>query len=535
MSGTSAAAVVFGVGPFTEQAVSQPRFGSNPFGLGVASGDPEPDGVVLWTRLLLDAASGDARGKKVPVRWEVADDENFRRVVRRGTEPARPELGHSVHVEVGGLEPAREYFYRFKAGQQTSPVGKTKTTPAPGASVSELSFAFASCQMYEHGFFTAYRRMAEEDLDLVINLGDYIYEYGPGGYPSATGNVRQHQPAKEITTLSDYRARYAQYHSDEDLQAAHAAFPWIVTWDDHEVENNYADEISEDNVPPEQFLKRRVAAYQAYYENMPLRRTSVPKGPDLQLYRRLTYGSLAEFNVLDTRQYRDDQANGDGLDAPDSETRDPSRTLTGNQQESWLFDGLARSQARWNVLAQQIFFSELDLQSGPGKLYNMDAWDGYEAQRNRIADFLAGREVSNPVVLTGDIHLNWANDIKAEFGDPSSSTVGTEFVGTSITSGGNGSGTTNYGSPVPAENEHIKFFNDLRGYVRCTVTPDQWQADYRVLPFVNQPGAPVTTVASFVTENGSPGAQKSGGAPVADGASVEELERQRIQAESSGL
>lgn len=534
MSGASAAAVVFGLGTFTEEAVSRPRFGANPFGLGVASGDPEPDGVVLWTRLdtgLLGDDLQSKRNKKIPVRWEVAADESFRKVVRRGTEFARPELGHSVHVEVGGLAPAREYYYRFKAGPETSPVGRTKTTPEPGASVSELSFAFASCQMYEHGYFTAYRRMAEEDLDLVINLGDYIYEYGPGGYPSPTGNVRQHQPASEITTLSDYRTRHAQYRSDEDLQAAHAAFPWLVTWDDHEVENNYADEISEDNVDPEAFLARRAAAYQAYYEHMPLRLSSVPDGPNLLLYRRLTFGNLAEFNVLDTRQYRDDQANGDGLKAPSRESRSASRTLTGEAQESWLFDGLSRSQARWNVLAQQVFFSELDLRSGPGEIYNMDAWDGYEAQRNRIVDFLARGEVSNPVVLTGDIHLNWANDIKAEFSDPASRTVGTEFVGTSITSGGNGSGTTNYGSPIAAENEHIKFFNDLRGYVRCTVTPERWQADYRVLPFVNQPGAPVTTLASFVAENGNPGAQRSGGAPATTQRNMPDIEEDRVGAQ----
>ena len=318
LSGASAAALVFGAGPFSEKAASRPKFSGYPFRLGVASGDPLPDGVVLWTRLapkpLADDGHGGMPDRNVPVRWEVAADEGFRKVVRRGTEVARPELAHSVHVEVEGLAPARWYYYRFKAGDEISPVGRTRTAPAPGAKVSELSFAFASCQQFEHGYFTAYRRMAEEDLDLVVHLGDYIYEYGPNEYVAPGGNVRQHV-GEEIQSLADYRQRHAQYKGAPNLRRAHAAFPWIVTWDDHDAENNYADEISENDDPPEVFLRRRANAYQAYYEHMPLRRSSVPRGPDMRLYRRLTYGDLAEFNVLDTRQYRSDQPCGD--DFPD--------------------------------------------------------------------------------------------------------------------------------------------------------------------------------------------------------------------------
>ena len=535
LSGMGAAAVVLGAGPFTETALARPSFSDYPFSLGVASGDPRPDGVVLWTRLAPRPLAKDGRGGmpdgRVRVRWEVAGDENFARPVQNGTVYARPELAHSVHVEVDGLQPAREYFYRFKAGAEVSPVGRTKTAPALDSSPSRLAFAFASCQMYEHGYFTAYRHMSEEDLDFVFHLGDYIYEYGVAEYTAKSGVVRTHRPETEITTLADYRKRHAQYKTDGDLQAAHAAFPWVVTWDDHEVENNYADEVSEDGIVGPRFLRRRAAAYQAYYEHMPLRRRSVPRGPDMRLYRMLTFGDLARFNVLDTRQYRDDQANDDGIDPPNRETRDPSRTLTGEEQERWLFDSLRNSGATWDVLTQQVFFSQLDFKSGSGELFAMDIWDGYAGQRDRILDFIAENDVPNPVILTGDIHTNWANDVKADFDDPDSRTVATEYVGTSITSDGNGSDTTIYGSPIARANPHIKFYNDQRGYVSCTVTPEEWRTDYRMVEYVNRPGAPVTTLATFVTEEGNPGAQKVAGTAATTRASAEEVQRRRIQAQ----
>ncbi len=518
LSGASAAALIFGYGPFTESVWSKPRFSDYPFKLGIASGDPLPDGVVIWTRLAPDPLNGGGMPqKKVQVRWEVAEDESFRRVVEKGKAFARPELAHSVHVEVGDLESGREYFYRFEAGKEVSPVGRTKTAPKAGAGVAEMSFAFVSCQQYEHGYFTAYRRMAEEEqLDLVVHLGDYIYEYGPNQYVAPGGNVRAHS-GPEIVSLSDYRNRHAQYRTDEDLQAAHAAFPWAVTWDDHEVENNYADEIPEARTPTptrEAFLARRAAAYQAYYEHMPLRKTSVPSGPDMQLYRRLTYGNLAEFNVLDTRQYRDDQAAGDGQDPPNPGSLDPARTITGDEQERWLLGGLAASGATWNVLAQQVFFAQRDFQIGAGQRFSMDAWDGYVGSRNRITNFIQERDVRNPVVLTGDVHNNWACDLKANFDDQSSETLGVEFVGTSITSGGDGADTSPNQEAVKAENPHIKFFNGQRGYVRCRLTPEEWRTDYRVLPFVKQPGAPVYTRASFVVEAGTPGIQPAAEQPV---------------------
>ncbi len=471
-----------------------------PFTLGVAAGDPLRDSVVLWTRLAPAALSGGGMpDRPVDVRWEVAHDEAFSRVACRGSDVARPDLGHSVHVEPEGLEPGREYFYRFIAAGQASPTGRVKTAPAAPAA---LAFAFASCQQYEHGYYTAYRHMAQEDLDFVVHLGDYIYEYATNVYRAPGGNVRAHS-GPEIITLEDYRNRYAQYKSDPDLQAAHAAFAWLVTWDDHEVDNNWADEVPEDGQPDEAFLRRRASAFQAFYEHMPLRRGAQPSGIDLRLYRRLAFGDLASFNVLDTRQYRSDQACGDGTDVGCEERLDPARTLTGDEQERWLLEGLGASRATWNVLAQQVFFAQRDFNADDTQRFSMDAWDGYKPNRDRILRFVQERNVANPIVLTGDVHNNWASDIKADFDDPASRTLGSEFVGTSITSGGNGSDSPN--QAVLDENAHIKFNNAQRGYVRCALDRATWRTDYRVVPYVKRPGAPVQTRASFVVEAGDPG------------------------------
>ena len=471
--------------------------------------------MVLWTRLAPDPLDGGGLPPKaIPVRWEVANDERFKKVVASGTEQARPELAHSVHAEVAGLRPGREYFYRFKAGREISPVGRTKTAPPARSTASELRFAFVSCQQYEHGYYTAYRRLAEEDLDVVFHLGDYIYEYGANEYVAKGGNVRTHS-SPEIMDLQAYRNRHAQYRSDGDLQAAHEAFPWVVTWDDHEVENNYADEISEDGVDPALFLQRRAAAYQAYYEHMPLRRSSVPSGPDMRLYRRINFGDLVSFNVLDTRQYRDDQAAGDGTKPPNPEQADPARTLTGAAQERWLFNNFRTTNARWNVLAQQVFFAQQDRTEGPGQAFSMDSWDGYLGSRERVQAAFQRFGVSNPIVLTGDVHANWANELLADYDDPDSEVIGTEFVGTSITSGGNGADQRADTPRLLAENPHIKFFNDLRGYVRCRVTESEWRADYRVVPFVSRKGAAISTRASFAVQDGTPGLEQIGARAVA--------------------
>lgn len=483
-----------------------------PFRLGVASGDPLPDAVMLWTRLVPAPLEpfGGMPYASFPVAWEVAHDERFRRVVRRGVALAQPEYAHSVHVDVRGLQPGREYFYRFRAGREISPVARTKTAPAPGARTRALAFAVASCQAYPDGFYTAYGHMAAEDLDLVVHLGDYLYEYPLRAFGGARGQDLPSQYDRETMTLDDYRGRYALYKSDRDLQAAHAAFPWILTFDDHEVENNWAGSTPENGAPAAEFLLRRANAFRAYWEHMPLRLPQPPAAVDVRFYRRFGFGDLVAFNVLDTRQYRSDQACGDGRDAGCAERLDPARTITGAEQERWLLDGLGRSRARWNVLAQQVVFSQIDYGAGK-QLYNMDAWDGYKASRDRILAGISARRVRNPVVLTGDVHANYAGDVKADFDDPASRTVGVELVGTSISSAGDGADTTPSGQTELTTNPHLHFNNFQRGYIRCTVTDAQWRADYRVVPFVSRPGAPISTRASFVTDDGRPGLRQVAG------------------------
>ncbi|MGQ4666427.1 alkaline phosphatase D family protein [Metabacillus halosaccharovorans] len=508
-----------------------PKFNDYPFSLGVASGDPLSDSVVLWTRLAPDPLNGGGMpNEAVKVKWEVAKDENFRKMVQKGKVAAVPELGHSVHVEVDGLKPNQVYYYRFICGGEVSQTGKTKTLPAEGSSVKNLTFAFASCQQFEHGYFTAYKHMAKEDLDIVFHLGDYIYEYGPNEYISSTGNVRVHS-GPEIMSIEDYRNRYAQYRSDVHLRAAHAAFPWVVTWDDHEVENNYANLIPEKGQSVEVFVKRRAAAYQAYYEHMPLRRSSLPEGADMRLYRSFSYGDLANFFVLDSRQYRDDQANGDTSSPQTEESLDPSRTLLGTEQEKWLADGLSYSNSKWNVLPQQIFFAERNYGTPTEPRYSMDSWDGYPAARERVMEVVKSNDITNLVVLTGDVHASWASNLKEDYSDPNSKTVGVEFVGTSITSGGNGADKRADTDKILAQNPHIKFFNDYRGYVRCTVTPEQWRTDYRVIPFVTEPGADISTRASFVYDKDQSGLKKVSSALVSEGVQkTNEVEEDRTRA-----
>lgn len=488
----------------TSPVSAAPSFPDHPFKLGVASGDPRPDGVVLWTRLAPDPIAPDGRAgmapTTVPVQWQVAADPDFRTVVRSGTQRATPDLAHSVHAEVAGLEPGRDYWYRFRAGREISPVGRTRTAPAAGATLSSLTFAFASCQNYPQGFFTPFRHMADEDLDLVVHLGDYIYE------GTAQGDIgRGHLPQVECMSLDDYRVRYGQYKADADLQACHAAFPWVVVLDDHEVDNNWADELDGDDVGGPDFLARRAAALQAYYENTPLRRTSMPTGHEMQLYRRLTYGDLAQFNVVDTRQYRDDQACGDGRQIDCDERLDPDRTMLGAEQQAWLLDGLGDSPATWNVMANQIFMMQADSEAGPVQAFGMDTWDGYAPARSQLLDGVHDRGVDNFVVVTGDAHRSVASDLTVDFDDPGAAVVGAEFLGTSISSGGDGQDMDELGRTWLAENQHMRFHNVQRGYARCELTPEQWRTDYRIVPYVSEPGAPVSTRASIYVEAGRPG------------------------------
>lgn len=487
--------------PLSGAIQKQVKFSESPFQLGVASGEPAIDGFVIWTRLAPKPLEGGGMPNAlIEVLWEVAEDDQFSRIAQSGSTIATPQLAHSAHVELLGLKPDRWYWYRFKVGNEVSPIGKARTFPEANAEPKQLRFAFASCQHFEDGYYAAYANMLKESLDLIIHLGDYIYEG-----KAAQGKVRQHI-GPELHTLEDYRTRYAQYKTDPDLQAAHAACPWLVTWDDHEFDNNYAGLISEEsNVNPYAFLGRRANAYQAFYEHMPLRRRSLPKGHELVLYRKVKFGRLAEFFLLDTRQYRTDQANDDGLKPLTGKVLDPTATILGSRQKQWLLSSLLQSQSLWNVMPQQVLMSRVDRLPGEEEGFPMDKWAGYDFERQSLMDFLSQRKIPNPIVLTGDIHSNFAIDLKQNHDDLNSPTVGVEFVGTSISSGGNGSQKLSYTDGMLAENPFIKFHNAERGYVSCTVTQGEWQSDYLVVEDVTRRDSPLAKRASFVVEEGKPG------------------------------
>lgn len=485
--------------------LAQPLFRDDPFTLGVASGEPVPDGVVLWTRLAPEPlAGGGMPAANVDVAWEVATDAACRTVVQTGTSVARPELGHSVHVEVSGLQPGREYWYRFHCGGAVSQIGRTRTTPAEQAPVDRLRFGVCGCGHYEQGFFTAYKHLAEEQFDFVFHTGDYIYEGGP-----TAGRVRQHH-GQEIYTLVDYRNRYAQYKSDPDLRAAHLSAPFIVSWDDHEADNDYAGDSDQDDTPPEVFLLRRAAAYQAYFESMPLRASSMPRGPHLQLYRRLRFGDLVDLSVLDTRQYRSKQACGGGTRTDCGEALDPRRSILGPDQEQWLSKTLASARATWTVLGQQVPTFARDFSgANPSGRFAMDKWDGYAASRQRLYARLVDTKTPNPVLLSGDVHLHYGADLKLDFEDPQSRTVGIELTNTSITSGGDGAEVAPTWDRIRADNPHIVYHSAKRGYIACTATHEQLTADFKVLEQVTTPDFPCRTGGSLLVEAGRPGAQRT--------------------------
>jgi alkaline phosphatase D len=483
-----------------------PRFADDPFQLGVASGDPTQSGGVLWTRLAPRPLEpeGGMSGVRAAVDWEVADDDAFTRVVRQGRATAAPELSYSVHVDVDGLAPDRWYYYRFTSGDATSPVGRLRTTPIATAH-TPLRMGVASCQHYESGYFTAYEHMAREELDLIAHLGDYIYEYA-----EVPGRVRAHA-GLEIRTLDDYRRRYAQYKTDRALQMAHARCPWLVTWDDHEVDNNYAASVGEHGMESdEQMRARRAAAYQAWWEHQPVRVRRVRSWADLSITRGMDWGALARFWVLDTRQYRSDQACGDGIDrTPCGEWAEPARTLLGGAQENWVSEGLASSNARWQVLAQQVLMTPFDNVAGDDHAYSMDTWSGYPAAHDRLMRSVAERAPNRTVVLTGDIHSHWANELHRDFAPREGPGIGAEFVTTSISSGGDGGPRAPWVSEDNlADNPQVRFHSGRRGYVTCSVDEGSWTAEYRTLPYVSRPGAPIETPARFRLTHGRPGLEQ---------------------------
>lgn len=490
-------------------ALAMPRDGSykfreNPFRLGVASGSPRHDSVVLWTRLLVP----DGIRSAVDVHWEMAEDEAFRRIVRRGVVVAIPELAHSVHVAASGLKPNRWYWYRFRAGGAESEAGRTRVFPAPGVDADRLRFAYASCQRWEDGYYAAYRHMAQEDLDCVVFLGDYIYE------GSRKGAVRAHD-LPPPRTLEDYRQRYALYKSDADLQRMHAACPWLVTWDDHEVLNNYAGQYS--ITGEADFLARRTAAYQAYYEHMPLRAEALLHGvsglsrPEaLRIYNRFHFGRLATFHLLDSRQYRDLplcselQRKQEGVRSC-TEQDTPERTYLGMAQEQWLEAGLrsgAESGVKWDLIGSQTVFNRPMNRRSEGEL-SRDGWSGYQSAQNRLLASIVGSRVRNPVFVCGDIHQNRVANIHRDLDDPKSPVVASEFCGTSISSwAGRSQAQT---EEMARNNPHWLFADsERRGYGVVEITPTQCAVALRALHDARNKDSGIETLARFVVLDGTP-------------------------------
>ncbi|MGH9211029.1 MAG: alkaline phosphatase D family protein [Acidimicrobiales bacterium] len=472
------------------------------FALGVASGDPVADSVILWTRIVADptADDGGVGSAPIPVGWELATDREFEEVVASGDAVADPALAHAVHVDASALEPDTWYWYRFTVGDRVSPVGRTRTTPSTGSEPESLRFAFASCQNRQDGYWTAHRHLAEEDVDLVLFLGDYIYE-GPSDPASL-----QPYASEAPVDLATYRKRWAEYKGDPAIQVAHARCPWVCTWDDHEVENNYADDVAEaaspdDTDAQEQFRQRRGAAYLAFYEHTPVR-LDPPEGANFRIYRGVRWGTLARFFVLDGRQYRSNQECDAtqvfaGVGPLCAAATDEARSMLGEAQEEWLGEGLAETEATWNVLAQQTVMSPVPFADG---VVNLDQWDGYPAARRRLVDQL--REVRNPVVITGDIHLSAVGYIGDDPDDPTTAPLVTEVVGTSISS--------NFPLADVVEGlvtglPNVEYLNARqRGYVVCDVSPGELRAEFRYVSTVEQPEAEIETGATWLVTDGDP-------------------------------
>lgn len=477
-----------------------------PFSLGVASGDPASDGFVIWTRIAPEPLTPDG-GMGIgaaPVKWEVASDDRFREIVATGEALARPELAHSVHVEVTRLQPDRPYWYRFEIQGERSIRGRARTLPAAGATAAGLRFGVAGCQHYEEGHFTAFRHLAREELAFVYHYADYIYEYGGDPVRASFGGeliqpIRQHV-GRMLFDIEDYRQRYAQYKMDADLQRAHAAHCFLASIDDHEVDNNWVSTYSRnETTPPEVFRLRRAQAFQAWYEHMPVRRSSFPQPNGINVHRSLRWGDLAEINLLDTRQYRSDQPCGDRWGTLCPEISSPNAAVLGAEQEAWLNRNLQSRDALWNVLAQQVMMMSLDRRTRdePQRVINLDSWAGYEVPRRRLLSRMAG--LNNVVVLTGDEHQNFAGIL-----DDGERPVAVEFVATSITSGGDGQDARPGSERILANNSQLKFINDQRGYVTCEVGRDEWKTNFMVVDRVTTPGGALSKRATATVARGTP-------------------------------
>lgn len=482
------------------------RFIDYPFRLGAASGDPASDGFVIWTRLCPDplAPGWGMPMAPIAVTWEVAEDSRFATIAARGEAVARPELGHAVHVEVAGLKPDRPYFYRFRCGGERTATARVRTLPPAGAPLSRVRFAFAGCQHYEMGLYTAWRHLSrDKDLAFVYHYGDYIYEGRQIAYPPVIDQppfVRSFG-SHECFTLDDYRRRYAITKLDADLQAAHHAVAFMPCIDDHEVVNNWVGAQDMNGTPPELFLTRRAAAFQAWYEHMPVRASSFPRGGGMAVARDRLIGDLLDLRILDTRQFRSDQPCDDGFKPACPEVFSPSAQVLGAAQERALFAALARPRARWIGIAQQVMMMNLDRRTSgddPDKIINLDSWAAYETPRMRLIDRMGGR--GDVVVMTGDEHQN----IVGHLTDSKGRNAAVEFVATSISSAGDGSDKRFGTDRILASNPNLVFMNDQRGYAVAEVTPDRWTTDLMVVDKVSAPGGVLSRRARYAVERGMP-------------------------------
>lgn len=473
---------------------------TDPFALGVASGDPLPDSIVLWTRLAPDPlaadGSGGMAGGTASVAWDLARDDTFADLVAGGTAPSDPAFGHSVHIDVRGLDPATDYFYRFRIGDFTSTVGRTRTLPAADASPERVRLGIANCQHFEAGFYAAYRHLAEDDVDLVVHLGDYIYELPATGGPD--GN-RSSRPALPPKTLEEFRLRYASYKTDPDLQAAHAAAPFTLVWDDHEVSDNYMGDALPSGAGAAEVRDLRAAAYQAWWENLPVR-LDPPDGSDLVVYHDVTFGDLARLYLLDERQYADEPpCRGETVpyDYGDCDAVGDDRTRLGADQEAWLDETARQGGVTWNLLGTPVALAGIDAGSGDEAKYFLDLWDGYPVARQRVIDLLA--EVDNPVVISGDYHQGMVLDVNEAPFDTDSPLVATEFMAPPISS-------VLFSDDVSERTPQLRQQLDGHGYLLVEVTPEAVTAEFRMLDDVTDPDSAVQTESTWRVDAGDPAA-----------------------------
>ena len=497
------------VAPFLNQAWAQgAKFQTNPFTLGVASGDPDATSVVLWTRLAPSPLEnrGGMPSDPVAVDWEIAEDDKMQTVVKRGTVNALPAEGHSLHVVADGLTPNRPYWYRFMSGGAESRIGRTRTLPAAGVIPERYRIVSAGCQRIEHGYFTAWAEIAKSDIDLVYFSGDYIYEYAlPEKAVEKRMAIEQRMgrpiPSavlKRLSDLSEFRLRYALYKLDPDLAAAHAAHPFVTTFDDHEVVNDWAGMFLPGKMTQNDLIKIRTAAFQAFYENTPVRPSVRPNGPNITAYQSFEVGGLLRLASLDTRQYRSLPGCGKYDSLSCEERKDPNRTMIGADQERWLFDQFGRNNTTWTVLGSQVLMMQRRIGEPAKDVVNTDKWDGNAASRARVLQAAVDRKVSGLVVLSGDFHKAFAGNLKVDFDKSDSPTMGVELLSSSISSDGDADGNIAAAAKrLYSNNPHFKFYDDRRGYTVCDFAKDRCTATFRAVKAVSKPNEPISTIRTF--------------------------------------